>query len=104
MLTELREVWLHRGEACARLSMSGTWLQELGRKNTFWWAFACILVAGWERRIHILNFIYIALRTDWLPCLVSSAKKCFPAVFFLNDEFPSFKSTAATGTSTRLSR
>ncbi len=65
------------------------------KKNPFPWCFACILVAGWEGQIHILNFIYSALRVDWLPYLARSAKKYIRLLFFLMTEFPRFRSTAA---------
>lgn len=65
------------------------------KKNPFPWRFACILVAGWEGQIHILNFIYSALRVDWLPYLARSAKKYIRWLFFLMTEFPRFRSTAA---------
>ena len=65
------------------------------KKNPFPWRFACILVAGWEGQIHILNFIYSALHVDWLPYLARSAKKYIRWLFFLMTEFPRFRSTAA---------
>ena len=52
------------------------------KKNPFPWRFACILVAGWEGQIHILNFIYSVLLVDWLPYLVPPAKKYIPFLFF----------------------
>jgi hypothetical protein len=52
------------------------------KKNPFPWRFACILVADWEGRIHILNFIYSVLRVDWLPYLVPPAKEYIPSLFF----------------------
>jgi len=65
------------------------------KKNPFPWRFACILVAGWEGRIHILNFIYSALHVHGLPYLALSAKKYIRSLFFLMTEFPRFRSTAA---------
>ena len=65
------------------------------KKNPCPWRFACILVAGWEGQIHILNFIYSALHVPWLPYLARSAKKYMRSLFFLMTEFPRFRSTAA---------
>ena len=58
------------------------------KKNSFPRRFACILVPGREGRIHILNFIYSALRTGWLPYLALSATKYIPSLFFLMTSCP----------------
>lgn len=65
------------------------------KKNPFPWRFACILVAGWEGQIHILNFIYSALQVHGLPYRALSAKRCIRSLFFLMTEFPRFRSAAA---------
>jgi hypothetical protein len=66
------------------------------KKNLFLWPFACILVVGWEGQVHILNFIYSALRVDWLMYRAPSPKK-IPFRFFLKAKFATFRRTAATG-------
>ena len=65
------------------------------KKNPFPWRFACILVAGWEGQIHILDFIYSALYVHWLPYLARSAKKYIRSLFFLMTESFPARSTAA---------
>jgi len=52
------------------------------RKKPLPWRFPCILVAASEGQLHTLNFIYTALRVDWLMYRAPSAKKV-PFRFFL---------------------
>ena len=75
------------------------------KKNPFSWPFACILIVGWEGQVHILNFIYSALRVDWLMYRAPSSKK-IPFRFFLRQSLPLSDVPTGTfsGTFPRLSR
>jgi hypothetical protein len=51
------------------------------KENPFPWRFACILVAGWEGQIHILNFIYSVLRVDCLRTSFHQQRNTSPPCF-----------------------